>query len=343
MIKTTPTSKKTAVILFNLGGPDKLSATKKFLFNLFNDKAIINLPFFFRYFLAKYISKKREKFSQEIYKNMGGKSTILEQSNKQAELLEKELNKENSYQVFVSMRYWHPFSSEIIKEIKNFDELILLPLYPQYSTTTTSSSFNDWQKQAKKHNINIPTKKICCYPKEKNFIKAHCELINFAIKKIKNLSDYRILFSAHSLPEKIIKKGDPYQWQITETAQSIMANLKNNIDFQICYQSKIGRLKWLEPSIESALKKAANDKKNIILVPISFVSEHSETLVELDIEYKKIVENLGIKDYIRISTLSYNKNFISALASLCLKKENKDSFYQEKTCPNLFTKCCKLT
>ena len=307
--------KKIAVVLFNLGGPDQLSSVKPFLFNLFNDPAIIGAPSVIRYFLAKLISKRREKTAQEIYSFMGGKSPILEQTINQAETLEKKLKgEENIYKIFISMRYWQPFVNETIKEVINWgpQEVILLPLYPQFSTTTSGSSLVSWRDAALKNKYQIPTKIICCYPTEENFILAHTKSIKNTLNKIKNNKDQKqnikLLFSAHGLPEKIINKGDPYQNQVEKTVNKIIENInEKEITYTICYQSKVGPLKWIGPSTENEIIKAARDKKTIVLIPIAFVSEHSETLVELDIEYKEIAEINGCKRYYRVPALGIIK------------------------------------
>jgi ferrochelatase len=339
---------KIAVILFNLGGPDKLESVKPFLFNLFNDKAIITAPNPFRFLIAKLISSKREKTAQEIYSHLNGKSPILEETLAQKTALEKELIKndnKNSYKCFIAMRYWHPRAEDVIKEVKKYkaDKIILLPLYPQFSTTTSNSSINEWQEEAKKQNLKTATITICCYPKDDLFIKAHTDLIKKHLKKIKN-KNYRILFSAHGLPQKIIENGDPYEWQIRETTHKIIKELNiKNLDYINCFQSKVGPLKWLEPSTETEIIRAGKDKKSLILVPIAFISEHSETLVELDIEYKELADANKVKEYIRIPTLSVNKYFISSLANLVknsLKTNNE--FYRERVCPANFCKCYKL-
>lgn len=299
-------NKKIAVILFNLGGPDSLSAVKPFLFNLFYDPAIIRLINPFRWLLAKFISSKREKDAIEIYAKMGGASTILPITNKQAELLENKLNtkSKDQFKVFVSMRYWHPFAKEILAKVKEFeaDEVLLLPLYPQFSTTTTKSSLDEFSKM-------IKAKTVCCYYKDPEFIKAHVEMIKAKLPKGK----YRILFSAHGLPEYIVKNGDPYQWQIEQSVQGIMEKLGSKIDHVICYQSKVGKLKWLEPSTEEEIKKAAAENIAVVIVPIAFVSDHSETLVELDLEYKDVFQSKCKKAYIRIDALNYNENYTQAL------------------------------
>ena len=338
--------KKIAVVLFNLGGPDQLSSVKPFLFNLFNDPAIIGAPSVIRYFLAKLISKRREKTAQEIYSFMGGKSPILEQTINQAETLEKKLKgEENVYKVFISMRYWKPFVNETIKKVINWDpqEVILLPLYPQFSTTTSGSSMVSWRDAALKNKYQIPTKIICCYPTEENFILAHTKSIKNTLNKIKNNKDQKqnikLLFSAHGLPEKIINKGDPYQNQVEKTVNKIIENInEKEITYTICYQSKVGPLKWIGPSTESEIIKAARDKKTIVLIPIAFVSEHSETLVELDIEYKEIAKINGCKRYYRVPALGINKDFINSLYDLILTKSN-NLIVNKKICESKFKEC----
>ena len=203
---------KTAVVLFNLGGPDKQESVKPFLFNLFNDPNIFKLPNPFRFLLAKLISTLRTKEATEIYSEIGGKSPILDITNDQAIALEETLAKQGmSSKVFVCMRYWHPMTAEIVKEVKDYnpDNIFLLPLYPQYSTTTTKSSLDLWFKEAKKQNLSVQTKYTCCYPTNKKFIESHQQLIQNKIDDIKD-KKIRILFSAHSLPVSIIKGGDPY-------------------------------------------------------------------------------------------------------------------------------------
>lgn len=339
--------KKIAVVLFNLGGPDSTESVEPFLFNLFNDKAIISLPNPFRFLLAKFISSKRKHEAQEIYSKIGGKSPIVEETEKQAVLLESSLNKksDDKYRVFYSMRYWHPFSSEIVSEVLAYkpDEVILLPLYPQFSTTTSGSSFDDWKKASSKKGLNVPTKTICCYPWEESFIGSHVALLRKALHKVKDKKNVRILFSAHGLPQKIVDAGDPYQWQIGQTVVSIIEKLdEGSVDWNICYQSKVGRLKWLEPSTEDEIKKAGKEKISLIVVPIAFVSEHSETLVELDIQYKDLAMDVGVKEYIRVPALSVEKNFIDSLAYICLNVGIDGmvcSSSNSRICPKKLTGC----
>ena len=277
---------KVAVVLFNLGGPDKLDNVEPFLFNLFNDPAIINLPLFIRYPLAKIISKKRASIAKDIYKEIGGSSPILKLTQDQAENLEKSLNNNQKgfkYKVFITMRCWHPRASETVKIVKHFNpsEIILLPLYPQYSAATSGSSISEWKEIAKKNNLNVNTSTICCYPEDDKFIKAHTELIK---KKIEGINNFKLIFSAHGLPEKNIKNGDPYQWQVEQTVKNIVEKMKiKNSNYILSYQSRVGPLKWIGPSTDEVIEENSKLGKSIILVPIAFVSEHSETLVELDI------------------------------------------------------------
>lgn len=305
---------KTAVILFNLGGPDCPQAVKPFLFNLFSDPAIIMLPNPLRWLVAKMITRKRTPIAREIYATIGGRSPIVEQTLKQAQTLEKKLNQgDGAYKCFVSMRYWHPFSTQVFEEVKAYspDKTICLPLYPHYSLTTTGSSLIDWQKTVG----DLPYRIIKDYPVHPSFIAAHVALINEALVKIETPQDYRILFSAHGLPQKIIDMGDPYQAQIESTCGAVMAEFENQ-DHVICYQSRVGRLEWVGPSTEDEIARAAKDGKSVIIVPVAFVSEHSETLVELDMKYAKFARDAGIKDYIRIPTLGCHEKFIEALADL---------------------------
>jgi len=263
---------KKAVILFNLGGPDKLENVEPFLFNLFNDPAIISIPSIFRYPLAKFISKRRAPIAKNIYKEIGNRSPILELTENQARSLENNLLKEGDYKCFVVMRCWHPRASNVIKNVKKYDpeEIILLPLYPQYSAATSGSSINEWNDLCKKENYNVKTKTVCCYPTENNFIKSHISLINKTLKTVEN-NNFKLIFSAHGLPENKIKKGDPYQWQIEQTVKEIMLKMKNqNLDYIISYQSRVGPLKWIGPSTDDIIIKYSKEKKRYYCSSNSF-------------------------------------------------------------------------
>ena len=332
---------KKAVILFNLGGPDKPESVEPFLFNLFNDPAIINIPSVFRYPLAKFISKRRAPIARNIYKEIGNKSPILELTQDQARSLENNLSKKGDYKCFVIMRYWHPRASDVIKKIREYnpEEIILLPLYPQYSASTSGSSINEWSNLCKKENYHVKTKAICCYPTENNFIASHISLIKKTLKIIED-NNFKLIFSAHGLPKNKIKKGDPYQWQVEETVKKIMMELKDeNLDHTISYQSRVGPLKWIGPSTDDEIIKYSKEKKRIVIVPVAFVSEHSETLVELDIEYKKLAEKNGCSFYKRVPALGIEENFIKGLTELVLQKETRGNFVSSVMCPSKYKKC----
>ena len=332
---------KKAVILFNLGGPDKLESVEPFLFNLFNDPAIISIPFIFRFPLAKFISKRRAPVAKNIYKEIGNKSPILELTRDQAKSLENNLSSKGDYKCFVVMRCWHPRADEVIKKVKDYnpEEIILLPLYPQYSASTSGSSIKEWNELCKKENYLVKTKTICCYPTENNFIKSHISLIKKTIENLEN-NTFKLIFSAHGLPENKIKKGDPYQWQVEQTVKVIMSKLINeNLDYIISYQSRVGPLKWIGPSTDEIIVKYSREKKGIIIVPVAFVSEHSETLVELDIEYKKLAEKNGCSFYKRVPALGIEENFIKGLAELVLQKETKGNFVSSIMCSDKYVKC----
>jgi len=332
---------KKAVILFNLGGPDKLESVEPFLFNLFNDPEILSLPSILRYPLAKFISKRRAPIAKNIYREIGNKSPILELTQEQATSLERSLSAKGDYKCFIVMRCWHPRAIDVIKKVKAFnpEEIILLPLYPQFSAATSGSSINEWNDLCKKENFSVKTKTICCYPTESNFIKSHSNLIKKIIKNIES-KNFKLLFSAHGLPEIKIKKGDPYQWQVEETVKRIMMDLKDeNLDHAISYQSRVGPLRWIGPSTDDEIIKHSKEKKGIVIVPVAFVSEHSETLVELDIEYKKLAEENGCSFYKRVPALGVEDNFIKGLAELVLQQETRGNFISSVVCPSKYVKC----
>ena len=336
---------KKAIILFNLGGPDSLDAVQPFLFNLFNDPAIINLPGILRYPLAKFISKRRAPVAKAIYAEMGGKSPILEETQTQADAIEKILKQEaDEFKCFIVMRCWNPRAIDVIKEVKKFNpkQTILLPLYPQYSNATSGSSIKEWLDVCKKEKLNTENKIICCYPTEKNFILAYANLIREKIN-LNKLPETTLIFSAHGLPENKIKQGDPYQWQVENTVNHLIKKLSiENLNYILSYQSRVGPLKWIGPSTETIIKEEAKKKKVIIVVPVAFVSEHSETLVELDIEYKKLAEQNGSKEYIRVPAVTINQDFINSLKSSILSASSGDLFTSSVRCLTKFKKCPRL-
>ena len=319
---------KTAVVLFNLGGPDSLNAVRPFLFNLFNDNAIIRLPRIPRWCIAQLIAWRRNPTTKAIYAQIGGRSPIREETDKQAKALELALTDFGEIRVFVVMRYWHPRANETAAVVKAFDpeRIILLPLYPQFSTTTTASSFREWRATTAQIGMSIPTRGICCFPENSGWVRAQAQLLRDHTSGDAAAAPGRILFSAHGLPEKIVAEGDPYQWQVERSAQAIatVAGLRRE-DWRICYQSRVGPLKWIAPSLDEALRDAADDGVGVIVLPIAFVSEHSETLVELDIEYRERARQLGVPDYMRVSTVGTMPYFIGGLADLVQHVMSQDA------------------
>ena len=336
---------KKAVILFNLGGPDSLNAVEPFLFNLFNDPAIFSLPTFLRYPLAKLVSKRRAPIAKAIYAEMGGKSPILQETKAQSDAIEKSLlNEKDEYKCFIVMRCWNPRATETVKKVKEFNpnQIILLPLYPQYSNATSGSSIKEWHDVCKKNKLTTETKTVCCYPTEKNFILSYANLIREKIN-LDKLKEIILIFSAHGLPENKIRQGDPYQWQVEQSVKELVAKLSiKNLDYVLSYQSRVGPLKWIGPSTETIIKEEAKKNKIIDVVPVAFVSEHSETLVELDIEYRKLAEENGSKQYIRVPAVKINQDFINSLKLSILQAGDGEKFTSSIKCPDKFIKCPRL-
>lgn len=341
---------KTAVVLFNLGGPLQEADIRPFLFNFFMDKNIIAAPLPIRYFIAKYISIKRGSGeARESYARLGFKSPLLQNTQAQAIALQEELSKsypDDEVRVFVSMRYWKPFAKDVIGELNKFlpDRLICLPLYPQYSTTTTNSSFENFWAEVQaddgelhaRWNEETKVYEQKCYPLQDGFINASAELVKKELEKAPEGA--RVLFSAHGLPKKVVEAGDPYQFQCEKTAEAIAArcNLGSD-DWRICYQSKVGPLEWIGPSVEDELRRAAQDRKPVIIYPHAFVSEHVETLVELDIDYKELAEKEGVPYYGRVPAVGTHPEFIRGLCSLVIRAlEGKK---EKEICQRAFTGC----
>ena len=310
------TSRRVAIILFNLGGPDKQEAVKPFLFNLFNDKAIIGLPQPFRFLLAKLISSSREKLAKANYALMGGGSPILPETMRQAEALEAAIAARVSnvtFKCFPAMRYWRPFTEDAASaaEAWGATDAILLPLYPQFSTTTTASSLKAWREAS-----TLPASTICCYPAGPQFAQAHADAILKTWRDAGSPERPRLLFSAHGLPQRVVDRGDPYQWQVEQSVAAVWKLLPADWEMRICYQSRVGPMKWIGPSTEEEIHSAGSDGVGVIVSPIAFVSEHVETLVELDIEYGELAKRLQLPFYLRAPALGAAPRFIDALADL---------------------------
>lgn len=324
---------RVAVVLFNLGGPDSLDAVEPFLFNLFKDPAIISAPNPFRWVIAKLISRRRTPIAREIYAHLGGASPILRETQAQAQALEKALAARQDgtrWHVEIAMRYWHPFADEAAAQVDAFgpQRMVLLPLYPQYSGTTTGSSIKDWERAAAARGLNTDRALVCCYPDHPAFIAAQldgiAEAINTARRDIGDGRPLHVLLSAHGLPKRVIDRGDPYQWQVERTSAAIVRGLEGRgllapeTEVVTCYQSRVGPLEWIGPATEDEIKRAGARGAAVVVAPIAFVSEHSETLVELDIEYRALADQCGVTGYFRVPALATNGGFIDCLAELVM-------------------------
>ncbi|CAN5279578.1 ferrochelatase [soil metagenome] len=319
---------KIGVVLLNLGGPDSLEAVEPFLYNLFSDPDIINFPgsFLFREWLAKLISSKRHPKIQEQYKQIGGKSPLKDFTLGQAKLLEEKLNKKFPAKVYAAMRYWHPFTEEVLDEIEkeNIAKIILLPLYPQYSKATTESSVKEWKKQLEKRgNTDIEWSLIEHYYDFPPYIDAFVERINQGLEKFpaEKLSRVHILFSAHGTPMKLVREGDPYSAHIKKTVEAVIKQGDFKQNSSLCYQSKVGPQKWLTPSTPATIEDLAKKGEKLMLaVPIAFASDHLETLFEVGIEFKHLATEAGVEQFEVTEGLNYSEKFIDALAQLVFQE-----------------------
>jgi protoporphyrin/coproporphyrin ferrochelatase len=340
---------KTAIILFNLGGPDGPESVKPFRVNLFSDKAIIRAPIFIRFWLSRMIAASSAKDAAENYELMGGKSPLLELTQQQATALEAELG--SDVKTFIAMRYWHPFAKEAVEQVKawNPDRILLLPLYPQFSTTTTGSSLTDWHEAAASAGLVKPTTTLCCYFDDPDYVDSIVSLVDRAIADAKAALKpgvkLRLLFSAHGLPESIVTAGDPYQSQVEANTAAVMARLADkDVEHLVCYQSRATPQKWVGPSTIEAIEQAGRDQIAVLLVPIAFVSDHIETLVELDIENRELAEHNHVPGYFRCAVPNADPVFIRALAGLtrralahgpglCSHKDGRACGAEHKDCP----------
>jgi ferrochelatase len=305
---------RVAVVLFNLGGPDGQADVQPFLKNLFSDPAIIRSPAPVRWLLARLISITRAKSARANYAKMGGGSPLLPETRRQADALDAELSRRGvDARSFIAMRYWKPFASDVVGDVQAWAprKIVLLPLYPQFSTTTTASSLKSWTDAGGKADAAV-----CCYPTTPKFIAAHARKLISAWEAAGRPANVRVLLSAHGLPEMIVKAGDPYQWQVEQTAAALKPLLPPDWETEICYQSRVGRLVWIGPPTDEAVRKGAADGKALLVSPIAFVSEHIETLVELDEDYRHVADAAGVKAYIRAPALGVDTGFIETLADL---------------------------
>lgn len=334
---------KIAVVLFNLGGPDGPAAVRPFLKNLFSDPAIIAAPAPMRWALAEMISRGREKSAIANYQAMGGGSPLPAETEAQARALEarlEALRPNDAVRVFVAMRYWRPFSEETAAEVAAFapDEVVLAPLYPQFSTTTTASSLAAWEGcyagPGRSH-------AICCYFEDEGLVAAHATLIRRAWTGAGSPKKVRVLFSAHGLPERTSAAGDPYRWQVEQTCAAVAARLGEGLeDWRVCYQSRIGPLKWIGPATVDEIAAAGAAGLGVIVDPIAFVSEHVETLVELDRDYAEVAQRSGGRPYIRVPALGTEPHFIEGLARRIEAALARDGTGPGgRACPGDYAKC----
>ncbi len=320
--------KKIAVVLFQLGGPDSREAVEPFLFNLFMDPDIIDFPFarLARKPLAKYIATTRAKKVAHHYEQIGGKSPILEFTNAQAKALQEQLSKRVDATVFVAMRYWHPMTDAVAEKIRasNFDKVVLLPMYPQYSMTTSGSSINEWNRQCTRLGFNtIPQELIHHFYDHQKYIDAVVDNIKKGLARFPdvNSKDSVLVFSAHGVPLSVIQKGDPYQRHLEETVRLVMERGKWPNRHILCYQSKVGRAEWLKPSLHETIHALAHEGvQSLLVVPIAFVTDHIETLYEIDIEERREAEKLGIRHFVMTPALNDHPLFIEALAYEVMKR-----------------------
>jgi protoporphyrin/coproporphyrin ferrochelatase len=314
-------SRRIGVVLFQLGGPDRLEAIEPFLFNLFCDPDIIDFPFarVGRKPLAKLISTTRARKVAHHYSMIGGGSPIRRFTEQQARALERRLaNYDLDVRCFVAMRYWHPFTAEAIDEVlaATCDEVVLLPLYPQYSSTTTGSSLNEWHRL---FHQRVPAHCIENFYRDEGYLRAVVEKIDEALARFPDPERPEIIFSAHSVPSAVIERGDPYQTQIEETVSLVIARGGWRNGYRLCYQSKVGASKWLQPSLRHTVRGvAAEGIREVCVVPISFVSDHVETLGEIDHEARAQAPALGIRRFEMTAGLNDSPTFIAALANLVM-------------------------
>lgn len=342
--------RKIAVVLFQLGGPDSQAAVKPFLLNLFSDPAILRVPGFIRPLLARLVTLSRLKAARVNYAMLGGASPLLDLTREQARALEAALgDAANEVRCVIAMRYWHPFTEEAVAALKSFnpDEIVALPLYPQFSTTTTGSSIAAWQEGLRAAGLDVPLRTLCCFHSDGAYAAAQAALVAGALEQAERQVGpgitVRLLFSAHGLPESIVSDGDPYRWQVEQTVKAVLRALGGrHRPHTICFQSRVTPQKWIGPSTTEAIRAAAAAGEAVLVVPIAFVSDHSETLVELDVEYREEAERAGIKGYFRAPAPNSDPRFIAALADLVRRIRERplglSSFAGPRLCPA--SHCC---
>jgi protoporphyrin/coproporphyrin ferrochelatase len=314
---------RTAVVLLQLGGPDSLEAVEPFLYNLFCDPDIIDLPlaFLFRKFLARTISRSRAPRVKEYYRYMGGKSPILKLTNRQAVALERELRSEGDFRVCVAMRYWHPMTETVVRQLQmeKVGRVVLVPLFPQYSRSTTGSAVNEWRRVCERHGYAPELHLIEEYADHPLLVNAVVRNIRIALRRVRpdDRKNVHLVFSAHGTPMKLVRSGDPYQAHVIRTCNAVVNAGEFGLPHYLCYQSKVGPQKWLEPSLAGTIERLAAERvSHVLVVPLAFVSDHSETLWEINHEVRNEALEKGIRYFDMSPALNAGPFFISALADL---------------------------
>lgn len=322
-VKAAQRKTRRAIIICNLGGADGPDSVRPFLYNLFSDRNIIPLPAWVRLPLAALISTLRAPYTRKLYRRQGGRSILFEQTEAQARALEAAASgPDREVKVVIAMRYWHPMAAEAIAAVEAFapDEIVVVPLYPQFSATTTTTILDQLRAEAKARNLVATISAVCCYPRLDGFVDATAGLIRPRLDKLIAAGlRPRLLLSAHGLPKKLIERGDPYQWQVEQTAAAIVAALAAqglaDLDWRVCYQSRLGPM-WLGPHLEDEIRAAGAEHAALVVVPIAFVSEHLETVVELDDTMRVLASGCGVPAYERVPAVGVAQAFIAGLTQL---------------------------
>ena len=312
-------SKPTALILLNMGGPDSLEAVEPFLYNLFSDRELIQLPAgaLLQKPFAKIISHFRAKKVVENYRIIGGKSPLLEWTQKQAAGIAERLE---NVRPFVVMRYWHPFADQVVEEIKQagIEKAVVLSMYPHYTGATTGSSVGDFKRAAAKHYPELDYRLIEDWYDWPGYLDSLANRVREGLEQFHDMlrDQVQILFSAHALPQKFIDRGDPYQQQVEATVRGVMERV-GDFSWRIAYQSRSGPVKWMEPGTEEMIQQlGAAGQQSLLMVPVSFVSDHIETLEEIDIQYRNLAAESGFQHFHRAPSLNDHEDFLSAMAEL---------------------------
>ena len=308
---------RTAVVLFNLGGPDCLRSVRPFLYNIFNDPAILPLSPFLRSMVAAFISWMRAPNAKRMYKHLGGYSPLLHNTEQQAQALQHILGEK--FRVFVVMRYWQPRLKAVLPLIQAYDpdQIILLPLYPQFSSATTASALVEWERTSSFFVGSCPTYAIRSHSTLQGFVTALAESLCATLAALSPSAKARVLFSAHGLPQALVARGDPYVSEVEATVSAVLQALHPvSLDWRLCYQSRVGPVQWTKPYLEQEIIKAAREGLHLVIVPVAFVSEHSETLFELDHVYRSLAEREGALSYTRLSTVGAHPLYIAGLADM---------------------------